>query len=287
MSLLRRLTASLLLCVLCQHVGAQQLNAPADNNTNRAALWEVGAGFAAASTPNYPGARGNRLRALPIPVVIYRGSFLRVGDGSVASGRLFQNERLKLDLSLNGSFDARSEDVAVRDGMPDLGFAFEIGPELEWQLSDPAVTTSRWKLELPVRAAFSLDDRRINERGFVFSPQLEYERQFADGLYEWSVSVTPSFATKALHEYFYDVAPEFATSQRPAFGASSGYLQTTVDFGLQRRGKRSFAAFGVSYLSFAGSANQQSPLFERDDGWRAGFVVVWRLWESSKRAPKT
>lgn len=279
-----------LFVLLLGHYG--HANAQQDTSTTRTAsapapaLWEIGAGFAAASTPNYPGARGNRVRALPIPVVIYRGSFLRVGDGNVASGRLFQNDRLQLDLSLNGSFDARSEDVEVRSGMPDLGFAFEVGPELEWQLSDPARTDARWKLELPLRAAFSLDDGKINERGFVFSPQLEYEQQFANGLYEWSVSVTPSFATQALHDYFYDVPVEFATTQRAAFDASGGYMQTTVDFGLQRRGKRSFAAFGVSYLNFSGSSNRQSPLFERDHGWRAGFVVVWRLWESKKRANK-
>ncbi|MEL6868569.1 MAG: MipA/OmpV family protein [Pseudomonadota bacterium] len=284
MSLRHGVAIALLLAVMNCHAQSAQTTKPATKPA--LALWEFGAGFAAASTPSYPGASGNRLRALPIPVVIYRGNFLRIGDGSVASGRLFRSDRIKLDVSLNGSFDARSEDVDVRRNMPDLGFAFEVGPEIEWQLSDPTIRDRRWKLELPLRAAFSLDDRKLNERGFVFSPQLEYERQFADGRYEWSASVTPSFASRKLHDYFFTVAPQFATVDRAAFEAQGGYLQTTLDLSLQRRGRKSFAAFGVSYISFAGGANDDSPLYEQDNGWRAGFVVVWRLWESKQRAPR-
>ncbi|MEM7611286.1 MAG: MipA/OmpV family protein [Pseudomonadota bacterium] len=250
------------------------------------ALWEIGAGFGIARTPNYPAASGSRTRALPLPVVIYRGDFFRIGDGSVASGKLFENDRMELDISLNGSFDAESDDIDVRAGMPDLGFVFEVGPELEIILSDPAVTDERWKLELPVRAAASLDDSEFSSRGFVFSPQLEYERTFADGRYEWSVSLTPSFATRRLHDYFFTVAPEFATAERPAFEADSGYLQTTIGLGLQRRGRKSFAAIGLAYTRLDGSANENSPLFEEKQQLAIGAFIVYRFWESERRATR-
>ena len=107
------------------------------------ALWEVGGGAAAAYTPNYPAARGMNFNALPVPIVIYRGRFLRAGDGSIVSGHVFSSERLELDVSLSGSFDADSDDVDIRRGMPDLGFLFEVGPELEVRLNDPASTRRR------------------------------------------------------------------------------------------------------------------------------------------------
>ena len=250
----------------------------------RLALWELGVGIGAAITPDYPSASGTTARALPVPVVIYRGDFFRLGDGSVASGRLFRNERLEFDVSLNGSFDAESDDVDARAGMPDLGFGFEIGPELEITLSDPAIRARRLKLELPVRAAFSVDDGDLNERGYVFSPQLEYEHQFGDGRYEWSVSLTPTFATEALHDYFYEVAPQFANATRPAYDADGGYLQTSLGIGLQRRTEKSFAAIGMRYTSLDAASNVGSPLFRSRTDFSVAAIVIVRLWESKRRA---
>ncbi|MEL7310049.1 MAG: MipA/OmpV family protein [Pseudomonadota bacterium] len=246
-------------------------------------LWEIGAGVGGAFTPDYPSAASETARGLPLPVVIYRGDFLRIGDGSVASGRLFQDDRFELDVSLNGSFDAESDDVAARAGMPDLGFVFEVGPELEVQLAQWNDGMRRLKLELPVRAAFSFDDDGLRDRGFVTSPEIQYEHEFADRQFEWSVSLSSSFATRRLQSYFFDVPPEFANASRDAFEASGGYLQTRVGFGFQWRGDGRFAAAGISYALLNGSANENSPLFEQDYGVSVGVIFVQRLWQSKKR----
>ena len=169
--------------------------------------------------------------------------------------------------------------------MPELGLIFEIGPELEIILSDPAVTDRRLKLELPVRAAFSLDDQKINTRGFVFSPQLEYEREFGDG-YEWSASITTSMASRKLHDYFYSVTSEFATPSRVSFAARGGYLQSTLGFTLQKQTDKTFAAIGLRVSRLDGAANSASPLFRsREDG---SVFARWvgRLWQSEKRVER-
>lgn len=249
-------------------------------------LWEVGGGIGAAVTPDYPAASGTTPRVLPLPVVIYRGDFLRLGDGSVASGRLFRSDRLEFDVSLNGSFDAESDDVNARAGMPDLGFIFEVGPEIEILLTDPAVTDRRLKLELPVRAAFSVDDLELSSRGYVFSPQLEYEYEFGGGDYEFSASITPTVASRRLHDYFFSVAPEFATPSRPAFEARGGYLQTALGLTLQRRTRNSFAAIGLRLNVLDGGANADSPLFRSRQ--TVGVFALWvvKLWESEQRVER-
>ncbi|MEL7024912.1 MAG: MipA/OmpV family protein [Pseudomonadota bacterium] len=271
-------------CLLAPQARTQAMQVPDSGNQAKGLpLWEIGAGFGGAYTPDYPGAVSETARGLPLPVVIYRGDFLRIGDGSVASGRLFQDDRYQLDISLNGSFDAESDDVGARAGMPDLGFVFEVGPELEVQLVQSSDGMRRLKFELPVRAAFSFDDDGLRDRGFVTSPELQYEHEFADRRFEWSLSVAPSFATESLQSYFFDVRPEFATETRAAFEASGGYLQTRIGLGLQWRGDGRFAAAGVSYSLFNGSANRDSPLFEQDYGISIGVIFVQRLWQSKKR----
>lgn len=273
------------LAILASQSGlAQSMQVPdSGDGSDGLPLWEVGAGVGGAWTPDYPSAASETARGLPLPVVIYRGDFFRIGDGSVASGRLFEDDRFELDISLNGSFDAQSDDVSARTGMPDLGFVFEVGPELEVQLATFRNRSSRLKLELPVRAAFSFDDDGLRDRGFVVSPELEYEHEFADGRFEWSISIAPSYASQRLQSYFFDVAPEFATDTRVAYEADGGYLQTRLGLGLQWRGDGRFAAIGVSYADFNGSANEDSPLFERDHGLSVGFIFVQRFWQSKKR----
>ncbi|MEL6367006.1 MAG: MipA/OmpV family protein [Pseudomonadota bacterium] len=263
---------------------AQSMQVPSSSaNGEGLPLWEVGVGVGGAWTPDYPGATSQTARGLPLPVVIYRGNFLRIGDGNVASGQLFQSDKVDFGISLNGSFDAESDDVGARAGMPDLGFVFEVGPEIEIQLAQFAEGTRRIELELPVRAAFSFDDDGLRDRGFVFNPELEYEHEFADRQFEWSISISPAFASERLQSYFFDVAPEFATADRPDFSASGGYLQTRLGLGLQWRGEGRFAAVGVSYAFLDDSTNEDSPLFRQDYGLSVGLVFVQRLWQSKRR----
>lgn len=249
-------------------------------------LWEIGAGVAGGWTPDYPAADESSFRALPFPAVVYRGDFLRIGDSSVVTGRVFRSPRLELDVSLDGSLDADSDDVDARNGMPDLGFLFEAGPELEIRLNDPADEQHTLKLELPVRGVFSWDDDGLRSRGVVFNPELEYEHEeWLDSPWELSLSVAPVFATRELHDYFYTVDPVYATPERPAYRAKSGYLQTEFGMRLTRRDPKRFLFFGVTVNSHSGSANEASPLYRNDLTWAVYAGVIYAIWQSEQPAP--
>ena len=246
-------------------------------------LWELGAGIAVADVPAYPGASVNQTRAVPLPIVVYRGRFFRAGDGALVSGKVVENERFELDLSLSGSFNADSDDVDVRRGMPDLGFLFEIGPELEWHLT-PETSARHWKLELPVRAAFSVDDGSLNGRGWVFTPELELE--LADvGLpnSELSIGVSPMFATDRLADYLYAVPAEFATPSRPTFNAKSGFVGTRFGVNWAHRSKQRFVIVGLQTTWLQGAQNDASPLIEDDVNISLFAAVAWSLVQSKRR----
>ncbi|MEL7537425.1 MAG: MipA/OmpV family protein [Pseudomonadota bacterium] len=245
-------------------------------------LWEIGAGLAAANTPAYPGSSVNQTNVLPLPIVIYRGRILRAGDGSLVSGRLAENERLELDISLNGSFNADSDDVDVRSGMPDLGFLFEIGPELEWHIT-PEQSRYHWKLEMPLRAAFSVDDGSLEARGWVFSPELELE--IADVWKqdsELSIGLSPAFAAEDLMDYIYAVPSEFATAERPEFDANAGYLGTRFGVNWAHRSERRFFVIGLRATFLSGAENAASPLVEEKRNLGVFAAIGWTLAESKR-----
>lgn len=253
---------------------------------DRLPLWEIGAGVASGWVPDYPAAADSSARLLPFPAVVYRGDFLRIGDSSVASGRLFRSPRLEVDLSLDGSLDAESDDIEARRGMPDLGFLFEAGPELEIVLNDPTNDAQTLKLELPMRAAFSYDDDGLRSRGLVFNPELEYERPDILGSpWELSLRVAPVFATSKLHEYFYAVDPLYETPDRPVYEADGGYLQTGFGIRLTRRDERRFLFFGANVNVHAGSANDASPLYRKDFTWAVFAGVIFAFWQSAELEP--
>ena len=135
--------------------------------------WEAGAFVAAFNTPLYPGAAETQSKFLPVPFIIYRGERLRVGEGGVIKAMAVDKPRFKVDLSLGAAFAANSDDAKVREGMPDLDFIFEIGPEVSFMLNNTKQSET-W-LTLQFRQAFSTDFSSADDRGYVFEPEISYQ----------------------------------------------------------------------------------------------------------------
>ena len=121
---------------------------------------------------------------------------------------------------------ANSDDNDLRSGMPDLGYLFEAGPEMviRGPRSESDGRSSQLDFALQGRAVFSYEqDAGFGYEGLVFEPVLRYQMQglFGEGS-RLRASLGPIFATEDLHDYFYEVAPGFATATRPAFDATGG-----------------------------------------------------------------
>src|SRR2546429_564174 len=80
-------------------------------------LWEFGLGAGALVFNDYPRADSVHAYPVPVPYLVYRGKFLR-SDHNGLRGRLLEQERIGLNLSVNGTTPARSD--SSRHGMPDL-----------------------------------------------------------------------------------------------------------------------------------------------------------------------
>ena len=82
-------------------------------------LWEAGAGFGVLSFPDYRGSDQSRTRPIPVPYLIYRGEIFKA-DRDGVRGKLFDSERLELNVSAGASFPVSSSDNEARRGMADL-----------------------------------------------------------------------------------------------------------------------------------------------------------------------
>lgn len=260
----------------------------AAETTDEKPLWELGFGAGALHAPDYPASSQRRLRGLALPYIIYRGEVFRMGDGQTARAVAFENERLQLDLSVAAAFNAVSADNAERAGMPDLDYMVQLGPQLTVKLREFQFArngSGELKLALQARAVLSSDLRRIDHRGYVFEPMLQY-RQY--GLlspdFDLTVSVKPLWASADLHAYFYDVEPRFARAGRSAFRSKQGYFGTGVNFyGSFRFTEKANLFFGLQTTFHQGAVNTHSPLFQErfTVGMGAGFI--WKLWASERR----
>jgi outer membrane scaffolding protein for murein synthesis (MipA/OmpV family) len=246
-------------------------------------LWELGAGIAAFSFPAYRGSDKQRSFLMPVPYFVYHGKFLKA-DRHGIRGSLFDSDRVDLTLSLSASPPTDSDDVAIRDGMPDLKPTAEFGPEIDVTLWRSADRTRFLKLRAPLRAAFTLEasPRAI---GWIFSPNLNLDITDLPAMPGWNLGFVagPIWATKKQHDYFYGVAPRYATSFRPAYEASGGYSGSQFLVSLSKRYEKTWVGAFVRYDTLTGASFIDSPLVARKHFAAAGIAVSWILGESTTR----
>ena len=119
-----------------------------------------------------------QVNVVPLPIPIYRGRFLRLFEDSEnpIRGRVFERDRIKLDLDFDLTFPADSDDIDVRTGMPDLDLLLQAGPELDFQFVRQEFLKGRWHLALQARGAVSFDGLDPSYRGLTFSSRVSLHR---------------------------------------------------------------------------------------------------------------
>ena len=250
-------------------------------------LWELGLGVAGLRLPDYLGSDQSRGYLLPLPYVVYRGTWLKA-DRDGARALLFNSQRVKVDVSVAASTPTRSDRNAARDGMPNLSGTFELGPNLNITLARSATgssaggSTGRWKLDLrlPVRAAVTLQ-RSPRFVGATFSPNLNLDVGGLGGGWNLGMLAGPVFADRKFHSYYYGVDSAYATASRPAYQAHGGYAGWRAVAATSRRFGNAWVGAFARYDNLSGAAFDDSPLVRRKSAVTFGFGVSWILATSS------
>lgn len=244
-------------------------------------LWEAGAGVAVLDFPDYRGSDERHILVLPIPYLVYRGDFLK-SDRESIRGQFYKDNRLDLHMSVNGSIPVDSGDNLARRGMPDLDPTLEIGPNLTVMLlhSD----TTHLNLRFPARAVIATDLSYARDVGWVFQPQInvDFYDRFPGPGWNLGFAAGPLFGNKRYHNYYYGVAPQFATPERPAYDAGGGYGGLQWIAALSKRFPSYWVGGFVRLDTLAGATFEASPLVRQNESFAAGFAIAWILGKSQK-----
>ena len=246
-------------------------------------LWELGAGLAAFSFPSYRGSDQTHNFLLPVPHFTYHGDFFKA-DRQGIRGSFFDSDRVDLTVSLALSPPVSSDNITSRTGMPDLKGTFEIGPQMDvtfWRSENRARFV---KLLLPLRTAITVEGSP-KSIGWVFHPKLNMDITDIPGMAGWNLGMLagPLFGDKRQHAYYYTVAPQYATADRPAYEAGSGYAGTQYLVALSKRFPKYWVGGFVRYDNLGGATFENSPLVRQKDYFAAGIAFTWVFGESSTR----
>ncbi len=279
------IASALLASALCS--SAARAQDTISSGAHQQPLWEAGVAGVIGYVPDYPAASRSRVQALPLPYFIYRGRFFHSDQSGVRLEALRQ-PRFELDVSFGASLASNSGNSGVRQGLPDLDYLLEAGPNLRVILARFS-PSSRLSLELPVRSVISTDFLHFSDRGFLFAPRLSYlDRPLSDRGLRLHVQLGPDFATEKLQDYFYEVAPQFARPGRPAFNAQGGYLGTNLDISLNRPVSDHIHLFVATKLSyFGGARNEASPLFREKFNYSLFAGFSWSIWQSKETVARS
>lgn len=238
-------------------------------------LWELALGGGVLSLPVYRGAQDNRVLPVPFIYPVYRGEVLRIDDDGVR-GLFFESDRVKLDVSADGSIPGSDDDVAGREGMPNLDPTVQIGPSLRIDLWQRRAHAQNLRLILPLRGVVSVSTSP-EYLGLAASPKLSYGRDARFAGRPWRLAATGGleFGSERLHDHFYTVEPQFQTAQRPAYEARGGYAGTRFTLSAQSRHGNNWIGAFVRYDDVGGAVFDDSPLVRRSGNLSAGIVVGW------------
>jgi outer membrane scaffolding protein for murein synthesis (MipA/OmpV family) len=117
----------------------------------------------------------------------------------------------------------------------------------------------------------------------VYSTEFKFERPFQTS--EFMLKLKPEWASEDYMDFFYGIAPAYATPGRPSYEADSGYLGTRLSLTLKHAITKKFDIIGgLRFGFYKGAANADSPLFTQQTTSGVMLALVWKFWASERRA---
>ena len=250
-------------------------------------LWELDLFGVVGTLPHYRGSDEYKVYALPIPYAVIRGKYLQA-DREGVRGMFYNSEHMEISLSLFGNPPV-DEDNKARRGMAELDPILEAGPAVKVFLNDRNSEELLF-LQGSLRAviAASVDSGLdFSYQGYRTTAQLIYHDKafWGDKSLKFGCSAGVDYGNKSFHEYFYEVKPQEALPERPAYEPEAGYsgCMFSVNFSKIINSDWAAAAY-IRWENLDGAIYEDSPLVREKNNWIGGIAFVWKICESKSPA---
>ncbi|AZZ37178.1 hypothetical protein CIK05_10390 [Bdellovibrio sp. qaytius] len=242
---------------------------------------ELGVGYAYGSVADYPASNEYSNKFLTIPLIIYRGDVLKSDQDEGTRAELFKSTELEINLSFGARFNSDSDNNKTRAGMPNLNYMLETGPSLNYKLwRNPKV--SLLTLQIPLRLTFETDFRKTDFLGFVFEPELRFQKlNFLVPNLTATTSVAVELFSERVANYYYQVENIYATNERQAYDARGGLSSVSIGQSFLYEYKAYNFIFGASHSYYGDSANRASPLYKSDTNTSIFAAVAWFFYQKT------
>lgn len=241
-------------------------------------LWELGVGGGGFSMPQYMGSDERYNYPIAFPYIIYRGDFFRIDRGGIR-GRLFDTDRISLDLSFGFGLPVRNTNTA-RSGMPALRLTGQVGPQLNVYLAEYG--NHSWSMHLPVRDAINI---RADQVGWLTEPKLRYayDRPMNDGRFRTRIDVGAMIVSRRFNDTYYSVDPAYVRTGRPAYQAGRGLHSIFAKLRVSYPISRDIQLFsGVQVRDLGVGVVDNSPLVKSRTYTSVVGGLIWTLMRSDK-----
>ena len=245
-------------------------------------LWEFGFGVGAVVFNDYRGDSAMHGYPVPVPYFIYRGDILQA-DRVGVHGRFLESLHLELDVSANATAPVFSRHSAPRAGMPNLASTVELGPSLIWHLWRSDDRRLRFDVRTPVRNAITVDSP-ARSIGWVAAPVATMDYAGVGRASGWNFGMLsgPIYQQRQYDDYFYAVAPRFATATRPSYQPPGGYAGTQILVSASKRYRDYWFGAYLRHDWLQGAVFEASPLVQQRSYWSGGLGFVWMIRSSSR-----
>lgn len=242
----------------------------------QATYMEVGVALVGQFSADYRGSAHYQPYAVPLPYFLYQGPIIKADEDGLR-GEFWANHRFEFNISVDGSLSGRSDNNELRMGMNKLYSAFEGGPSFNVNITGDSFRDG-WSARFPVRAVFTIGGGGLDYIGYLFNPRLTWRASRKIWDWETSLNLGLLFADKTYHRYYYDVAAEFVTDQRPFYSAGGGYSGAFTRIGFYRRLDNWRLGVSLRYDNLAGVRFGDSPLVETNHFSSVSVGLVRTLW---------
>lgn len=255
---------------------------PSASQAEQKPLWEAGFGIGAMAFPDYRGSDEVNAYPIPLPYFVYRGKFLKA-DRDGLRGELFDKRYLELSFSMNATIPVSSDDNDARQGMSNLRSTLEFGPSLDVHLWRSYDTDMKLDLVMPLRLPITLESSP-QTLGWSFSPRLNLDIENVGGYEGWNfgIGAGPLFGAAEYHQYFYSVAPRFATAERRAYEARGGYSGTHLIAAISKRFPGYWVGAYMRYDTLHNAVFEDSPLVRQQNYLTGGIGIAWMFGKSKR-----